>query len=107
MGTNCMDNRRNVEIKARLSGLEGARKVAAGIALEPAVQLHQVDTYFFCSHGRLKLRETRGETAQLISYNRVDQHNAKTSHYQLVDVADPKALKAALTAALGVRCVVD
>ena len=102
-----MDNRRNVEIKARLQNVESARNIAARLTAEPPDELNQIDTYFHCTHGRLKLRETLGQTAQLVSYDRDDRHNAKTSHYQLVDVANPQALKAALTAALGVRCVVD
>lgn len=102
-----MHDRRNVEIKARLRNLAAARKIAARLATEPPVQLHQLDTYFVCSHGRLKLRETRGEMAQLIWYNRDNQHNAKTSHYQLLDIENAEALKIELTAALGVRCVVD
>ncbi len=102
-----MENRRNVEIKARLQDIDSARTIAARIATEPLKILHQVDTYFFCSHGRLKLRETDGELAQLVWYDRGDIEAAKTSTYQLVDVANPEALKVALSAAHGVRCVVD
>lgn len=102
-----MENRRNVEIKARLHSIDAAREIAARIATKPLKVLHQVDTYFFCSHGRLKLRETQGEFSQLVWYDRCDVESAKTSNYQLVDVANPAALKAALAAAHGVRCVVD
>lgn len=102
-----MNNCRNVEIKARLPNLEAARAVAAKISTESPVELHQIDTYFHCTHGRLKLRETRGETAQLVWYQRGDSLDAKTSNYQLVEVPNPRELKAALTSAHGVRCVVD
>ena len=68
---------------------------------------HQVDTYFVCQRGRLKFREIDGATAQLVWYERPDQAGPKGSDYTLVPIAEPALLKAALTAALGVRRVVD
>ncbi|MGK3856667.1 class IV adenylate cyclase, partial [Enterococcus faecium] len=53
--------------------------------------------------GRLKLREIDGQAAVLIWYDRPDHDAARLSKYHLVPVADPAALKAALTDALGVR----
>lgn len=97
----------NVELKARLADLESARRVAVSIATQHVGTEHQIDTYFQCSQGRLKLREIQGHSAQLISYSRPDQEGPKTSDYLLVPVADPESLKAALAAALGIRVVVD
>lgn len=97
---------RNIELKARLADLEAARAVATRIATDrPGVQ-QQVDTYFHCRQGRLKLREIDGRAAQLIWYARPDQAEPKACDYVLVSVADPAPLKAALAAALGVRVVV-
>ncbi len=97
---------RNIELKARLGDLESARRVAARIATETLGVQEQVDTYFTCGHGRLKLREIDDVSAQLVGYARADRPEPKASDYQLVPIADPEALKAALTATLGVRCVV-
>ena len=97
---------RNIEIKARLRDLPAARGVAQAIATEYLGVEEQTDTYFVCGRGRLKLREIAGGLAQLICYQRPDQDAPKASDYQLVAVADPAALKAALTAALGVSGVV-
>lgn len=55
----------------------------------------------------MKLRQINGLSAQLIAYSRPDEEGPKTSDYRLVPVANPESLKAALTAALGVRVVVD
>ena len=97
----------NIELKARLRDLDRARRVAAGPATQRLPTEHQIDTYFHCRQGRLKLRQIDGRPAQLISYERPDLLGPKASLYQLVPVADPEPLKAALTAALGVRTVVD
>lgn len=97
---------RNIELKARLSDLEGARRVAQSVATRRVGSQLQTDTYFRCREGRLKLREIDGLTAQLVWYARPDRQGPKASDYVLVPVADPEALKAALAAALGVRVVV-
>lgn len=97
---------RNIELKARLADLETARKVAEAIATDRLGTQRQVDTYFHCPHGRLKLREIEGLPAQLVWYARPDQPGPKASDYLLVPVSDPETLEAALSAAWGVRCVV-
>jgi predicted adenylyl cyclase CyaB len=43
----------------------------------------------------------RASSAQLIWYDRPDERASKTSRYQLVHIAEPKALKVLLTAACG------
>jgi adenylate cyclase class 2 len=98
---------KNVELKARAVDWEGARRVAASIATQRVGTQHQIDTYFHCRKGRLKLRQINGLSAQLIAYARPDEEGPKTSDYRLVPVANPESLKAALTAALGVRIIVD
>ena len=98
---------RNIELKARLSGLDAARSVAEAIATERLGRQHQVDTYFRSRRGRLKLREIDGSSAQLVWYARPDEPGPKPSDYVLVPVANPEALKAALEASLGIECVVD
>jgi predicted adenylyl cyclase CyaB len=97
----------NIELKARLADLEGARRVARTLATSRLGMHHQVDTYFASRNGRLKLREIDGHTSQLIWYARPDDLGPKASDYQVVPVADGEAMKSALTAALGVRAVVQ
>ncbi|MBN2474570.1 MAG: class IV adenylate cyclase [Pirellulales bacterium] len=98
---------RNIELKARLNDPEAARKTAAAIATKRLGTQHQIDTYFACRHGRLKLRQIDGLSAQLIAYARPDRDGPKASDYRLVPVANPETLKAALAAALGVEVVVE
>jgi predicted adenylyl cyclase CyaB len=99
--------RRNIELKARLASLEAARETAQLLATASLGVERQIDTYFVCAHGRLKLRQRQGLPDQLVSYARVNDTAAKPSDYHLVEVADAAGLRAALAAALGVLVVVD
>lgn len=98
---------RNIELKARLADLRAARDVARAIATKRLGVQRQVDTYFHCNRGRLKLRQIDGLSAALVWYDRPDRKGPKPSRYQLVPVSNPETLKAALAAALGVRGVVE
>jgi adenylate cyclase class IV len=98
---------RNIEVKARLADIDIARRVAAAIATERLDGQHQIDTYFHCHHGRLKLRQIDGLRDELVWYDRPDAEGPKPSDYQLVPLAHPETLKAALSAALGVCAVIE
>lgn len=98
---------RNIELKARLTDLDAARKVAQAIATKRLGDQHQLDTYFRCRRGRLKIRQSNGLSAELVWYARPDQSGPKPSDYVLVPISNPESLKAALTAALGVFRVVE
>ena len=95
-------------LKARLADLRGGPtrwpqpSPPSGWATQ-----HQIDTYFHCRHGRLKLRQIDGLRAELVWYARPDEEGPKPSDYQLVPLQNPETLKAALAAALGVRAVVE
>src|SRR5689334_15550162 len=95
--------RRNIELKARCRDLPAARAAAIALGAKAVGVLEQVDTYFHVQSGRLKLRETTGESAELIWYARADQTQFRASDYQLVPMADASLAKMALTSALGVR----
>jgi len=98
---------RNIELKAKLRDPQAALAVAEALATAPVETQRQVDTYFAVAHGRLKLREIEGRTAQLVWYARADQPGAKGSDYRLVNVAHPEGLKASLASACGIKAVVD
>lgn len=98
--------RRNIELKARLANYSAARSIAARVADRFVKRLRQTDTYFHAPQGRLKLREHEAGEAELIWYARENQPQPKGSDYRLVAAPDPAQLKAALSSALGVRCVV-
>lgn len=97
---------RNVELKAR--DPDPARSLQASLDLGAVDQglLQQLDTYFKVPNGRLKLREQQS-SAELIFYERTNQAIERESNYQIITVAEPEALKHALSAALGVLVAVE
>jgi predicted adenylyl cyclase CyaB len=97
---------RNVEIKARVKDLESLREIVKCLADGAPQAIIQVDTFFNCPHGRLKLRELPGADAELIFYVRPDSLEPVESRYSLVAVPDPPGLHEFLSQALGVKTVV-
>jgi len=94
---------RNVEIKARVEDLEAVRQAVESLTDSAPTVLRQVDTFYHCRHGRLKLREIHGHSAELISYIRADATGPKPSEYTCVPVANPRLLHEALSSSLGTR----
>ena len=97
---------RNIEVKARLHNLPAARHVAEALPTQRLGIEDQIDTYFRCTTGRLKLRQINGQPAQLVWYTRPSDPRPKASDYHLVPVPQPEMLIAALRAALGIVNVV-
>jgi adenylate cyclase, class 2 len=97
---------RNIELKARVHDLDAARRIAELVATAHLGVQRQIDTYFRCSNGRLKLREIDGQRAQLIAYSRPDEMNVKPSDYRIVAIEDAHAARSLLTTALDVLVVV-
>jgi hypothetical protein len=98
--------RRNVELKARDAHPARSLTTCGALGAKAEGILVQRDTYFNAPRGRLKLREEQGAAARLIAYERADLSDQRTSHYRLIDVGEPEALRAALATTLGIKVVV-
>jgi len=96
----------NVEIKAKVDDLQKLKSIAERLGGGPERILEQEDTFFHVPNGRLKLRALGPTHGELIYYEREDVAGPKPCNYLIARTADPAALKATLTAALGVRGVV-
>lgn len=96
----------NIEIKARSSRHDAIRVILESLQADFRGIDHQVDTYFECPNGRLKLREGHIEQS-LIFYARSDQAGPKASEVYLHQVQEGPTLKETLRAAYGVWKVVD
>src|SRR5215204_6677534 len=96
----------NFEFKARTRRLHEQEAVLNGLNPRFVGEDHQVDTYFNVLHGRMKLREGNIERS-LIHYHRTNTAGAKQSDVLLYEHQGGAALKDILTAALGVKVVVD
>ncbi len=96
----------SIEIKARS---EHHQKIRDYLLAHGARQVgldHQIDTYFNVPHGRLKLREGNIEN-NLIHYIRNNQKGPKRSAVHLYPSTPDSTLKDTLSAALGIKVVVD
>jgi len=96
----------NIEIKARCQNPDQIRAILKQHQAQFKGEDHQIDTYFHCHHGRLKLREGNVEN-YLIHYLREDSAAPKQSAVTLYRPLPDMALKQILTQALGVLVVVD
>jgi adenylate cyclase class IV len=96
----------NIEIKARASDFASLQKAAEMVSDTPCQVIPQVDTFFNCPAGRLKLRELGPQEGQLIYYQRPDVTGPKHSEYFIYPTADPQAIKLLLEKAYGIRGVI-
>lgn len=96
----------NVEIKARCLDLFIARNTLKKYGADYIGLDHQVDTYFKCPNGRLKLRRGNIENS-LIFYQRENQAGPKESNVTLAKLNDETNLRDTLQEALGVLVEVD
>jgi adenylate cyclase class IV len=92
---------RNIEIKARIEGVESMLPKAAALADRGPVEILQDDTFFACPNGRLKLRVLSPEEGQLIFYRRPDTRGPKESFYLISPTTKPDVLRESLTLAYG------
>lgn len=67
---------------------------------------HQIDTYFNCVNGRLKLREGNIER-NLIYYERSNDNVPKASKVQLFRLQETLTIKTMLSQALGIKVIVE
>lgn len=96
----------NVEIKARCRNPEQIRRTLQDHGARFVGVDHQIDTYFHCQNGRLKLREGNIEH-HLIFYQRDNQAEPKSSQVILYNPQPDNSLKAILNRALGILVTVD
>src|SRR5688572_21492825 len=92
---------RNVEIKARIDGIDELATRVAAIADAGPIEIEQDDTFFACARGRLKLRVIAGGEGELIFYRRDDRAGPKESFYVRAPAPEPESLRLALTLAYG------
>jgi predicted adenylyl cyclase CyaB len=96
----------NIEIKARVRDFAAFEARATALSETYPQVIPQADTFFNVPSGRLKLRQLGPEDGQVVYYERPDQEGPKRSNYIVAATSEPAAMKAALSAALGVRGVV-
>jgi adenylate cyclase len=92
---------RNVEIKATVDDLAALERQVAALATSGPDLIHQDDTFFACTNGRLKLRVLGSGIGQLVFYRRSDEAGPKESFYLVSETPDPDSLRETLAHAYG------
>lgn len=92
---------RNIEIKARIEGIETMLPKVLRLADEGPIEILQDDWFFSCKSGRLKLRVLSNKEGELIFYRRPDQLGPKESFYVISPTVSPDSLREALSLAYG------
>ncbi len=92
---------RNIEIKARINGVDSVLTRAAALADKGPIEIPQDDTFFACRNGRLKLRTFSPSKGELIFYQRANQAGPKESFYLITPVSTPDVLRESLSLAYG------
>jgi adenylate cyclase, class 2 len=98
---------RNMELKAVDRDPARSRSKAVALGAADGGLITQTDTYFHAATGRLKLRQTGQQSAQLIAYQRPDVSGQRKSSYRVAEIADGEQMRALLSEALGVVVVVS
>jgi predicted adenylyl cyclase CyaB len=93
--------KRNVEIKARIENTEDLIGKVKELADEGPVEISQVDIFFNCLNGRLKLRSFPSGEGELIFYRRPNRAGPKESNYVIYSTAQPDILSEVLSQAYG------
>lgn len=97
---------RNIEVKAAVRDFAPLLDVLTRISTAAPVRLAQVDTFFSCRTGRLKLRRISDGRGELIFYIRPNELGPKASNYMRVPTSSPNLLRDVLASAHGAIAVV-
>ena len=97
---------RNIEIKAKITDLSSVQRRVEAIADHGPTELNQVDTFFNCNDGRLKMREFSDASGVLIYYKRPDVAGPRESVYFVSPTDDPETLKEILNITNGTLGIV-
>ena len=96
-----------VELKAKVDSLEHIRRKLEALKAKHVGAFQQTDIYFDVPKGRLKLRQTDSEKAQLIYYERDNVSKPKRSDIFIMEIPESKAFTALLKKILKVKVTVE
>jgi len=75
---------KNIEIKVKVNSFDNIIKSLEELGASYKGRIKQVDTYYNCQSGRLKIREINNKQAELIYYQRPNKKSSKISQYGLI-----------------------
>ncbi len=77
---------KNIELKISLRDDKKLLNILKKIGATYKGELNQIDIYYHCENGRLKVREINNKNFELIFYQRPNTDNLKISNYQIVNI---------------------
>jgi predicted adenylyl cyclase CyaB len=98
----------NLETKVKVLRHDAIKRMLKSMGARFSGILSQIDTYYHCKEGRLKIREINHKTAELIFYQRPDVSSPKISSYtiQPIRIGQLGLTKKILDGALGTTVTV-
>lgn len=98
----------NIEFKTRVPDFREIIRLLRKSGAKREGVSRQVDTYYRCPSGRLKLRVIDGDESVLIAYHRPSLRGSRTSTYSLLPLTQPQAsdLASMLSRTLGILTTV-
>jgi predicted adenylyl cyclase CyaB len=99
---------KNIELKVSLDNFKDVNILLNKYKAIKSAKLKQVDTYYNCKNGRLKLREINKQEFELIFYSRPNTQKSKVSSYSILKLYKDQiaSAKSILTMSYGEKVVV-
>ncbi|HOX10845.1 MAG TPA: class IV adenylate cyclase [Candidatus Moranbacteria bacterium] len=100
---------KNIEVKVKIGNFKKIVSILKSNGAKRGGIFHQVDTYYNCKNGRLKLREINENKSEIIFYIRPNHEENKVSEYNVLKI-DKKKLKETklfLSQAFGEKVIVE
>jgi len=77
---------KNIELKVYVDNFKQIISLLKKSGAKHEHKLHQIDTYYKCDEGRIKLREISNKNFQLIFYKRPNSYASKLSSYFILNL---------------------
>ncbi|MFH0814578.1 MAG: class IV adenylate cyclase [Candidatus Falkowbacteria bacterium] len=99
---------KNIELKVAVKNFNEIKKLLKKNSAKPIGVLRQIDTYYTCQKGRLKIREINNKEFEILFYQRSDKKRSKISDYEMFRLkpCQLNTMKRIFGRAYGVKVVV-
>lgn len=84
---------KNIETKIILGNFQDMIRRLKEIKVQYKGRFYQIDIYYFCNSGRLKIREINKRNFEIIFYQRPNKSKSKISNYQVIKINRQDAQK--------------
>lgn len=100
---------KNIELKVKVDNFSSVDLLLKKIKAQYVDSLRQIDTYYHCWHGRIKIREINNRQFELIYYNRQNVAGHKISVFQRLSIGKKNLhqLKSIYSSAFGEMIIIE